>query len=101
MQTIDFIHPEDAAALEALQKIPVLPKVVKSFLDIGIEQLTTGLNMAMKVRLSPTQLPELYHILPPICELLDIKEPDFLTSRCRIFVLDLSTSDIVMKDIGS
>lgn len=77
MQTIDFIHPEDAAALEALQKIPVLPKVVKSFLDIGIEQLTTGLNMAMKVRLSPTQLPELYHILPPICELLDIKEPDF------------------------
>lgn len=73
----DFIHPEDAAALEALQKIPVLPKVIKSFLDIGVEQLTTGLNMAMKVRLSPTQLPELYHILPPICELLDIKEPDF------------------------
>lgn len=77
MQTIDFIHPEDAAALKALQKIPVLPTVVKTFMDIGAEQLQTGLNMASKVRLTPTQLPELYHILPPICELLDIKEPEF------------------------
>ena len=72
MQTIDFIHPEDA-----LKSIPVLPQVIKSFMDLGIEQLTTGLNMASKVKLSPTQLPELYNILPPICELLDIKEPDF------------------------
>lgn len=77
MQTIDFIHPEDAAALEALKKIPVLPAVIKSFMDLGVEQLQTGLNMASKVKLSPTQLPELYHILPSICELLDIKEPDF------------------------
>lgn len=74
---IEFIHPEDAAALEALKKIPVLPAVTKSFMDLGVEQLQTGLNMATKVRLSPTQLPHLYHILPPICELLDIKEPDF------------------------
>ena len=77
VQTIDFIHPEDAAALEALKKIPVLPKVTKAFMDLGAEQLQTGLNMASKVRLSPTQLPHLYHILPPICELLNIKEPDF------------------------
>ena len=46
-------------------------------MDLGAEQLQTGLNMASKVRLSPTPLPHLYHILPPICELLDIKEPDF------------------------
>ena len=77
MNPSDFIHPEDATALEALQKIPVLPKVLKSFMDLGIEQLQTGLNMASKVRLSPTQLPEIYHILPPICEMLDIEEPDF------------------------
>ena len=74
---IDFIHPEDAAALDALKKIPVLPVVIKTFMDLGAEQLQTGLNMASKVRLSPTQLPELYHLLPPICELLEIEEPDF------------------------
>lgn len=77
MRPPEFIHPEDAAALETLKKIPVLPSVVKAFMEIGAEQLMKGLNMASKVRLSPTQLPELYNILPPICEILDIKEPDF------------------------
>ena len=84
MQTIDFIHPEDAAALETLKKIPVLPRVIKSFMDLGIEQLQTGLNMASKVRLSPTQLPNLYHILPPICDLLNIKEPEFFLEMSPI-----------------
>lgn len=77
MQTIDFIHIEDAAALEALKKIPVLPKVTKAFMDLGFEQLQTGLDMASKVKPSPTQLLELYHIIPSIYELLDTKELDF------------------------
>lgn len=77
VQKIDFIHPEDAAALEALQNIPVLPAVTKSYMDLGAERYVTGINMASKVKLSPTQLPHLYHILPPICELLDIEEPEF------------------------
>jgi Zn-dependent protease with chaperone function len=77
MKPFEFIHPEDAAALETLKKIPVLPSVVRAFMDLGAEQLMKGLNMASKVRLSPTQLPELYNILPPICEILDIKEPEF------------------------
>lgn len=77
MKPSDFTHPEDAAALEALKKIPLLPKVIKGFMDLGAEQLQTGLNMASKVRLSPTQLPHLYYLLPPICKLLVIKEPEF------------------------
>ncbi len=77
MKPSDFIHPEDAAALDALKKIPVLPAVIKSFMDLGVEQLQTGLNMASKVKLSPNQLPHLYNILPPICELLGIEEPDY------------------------
>ena len=44
---------------------------------MGYEQLYVGLNRASKIKLSPTQLPELYNILPPICELLEIKEPEF------------------------
>lgn len=60
MKSSDFIHPEDAAALDALKKIPVLPAVIKSFMDLGVEQLQTGLNIASKVKLSPNQLPHLY-----------------------------------------
>lgn len=36
---VDFIHPEDAAALDALKKVPVLPAVTKSFMDLGIEHM--------------------------------------------------------------
>lgn len=72
-----FIHPEDESALKALKAIPVLPAILKKVMDVGAEQLYKGLNMASKVRLSPTQLPLLYNILPPICERLEIKEPEF------------------------
>lgn len=77
MQYTEFIHPEDAAALKALKSIPILPTIVKKVMDVGAEQLQTGLNIASKVKLSPTQLPRLYNILPPICERLEIKEPEF------------------------
>lgn len=46
-------------------------------MDIGAEQLQTGMNMATKIRLSPTQLPHLYNLLPPICEQLEIREPEY------------------------
>lgn len=73
----NFIHPEDAVALKTLESIPGLSRVVKSVMDIGLEQLMNGLNLAMKVRLSPQQLPQYYNLLPPICEQLGIEEPDF------------------------
>lgn len=77
MSPEDFIHPEDAVALNTLKAIPALSSVVKAFMNLGVEQLQTGLNLATKVKLSPLQLPQLYNILPPICEQLEIKEPDF------------------------
>ena len=77
MEAYEFTHPDDAAALKALESIPILPTIVKKVMDIGIEQMTYGTNMASKVLLSPTQLPKLYNILPPICNRLGIREPAF------------------------
>ena len=73
----DFIHPEDAAALRTLESIPGFPALVKKFLQIGLEQMQYGVNMASTIRLSPTQLPHLYNHLPPICRRLGIAEPEF------------------------
>ena len=73
----EFIHPSDAAALRQMESIPGFPTLVKKFLALGFEQLQYGLNMATAVRLSPTQLPELYNHLPPICQKLGIEEPEF------------------------
>lgn len=77
MSPTDFIHPEDAAALRQMEAIPGFPQMVKKILEIGLETMSYGLNMASSIRLSETQLPELYHHLPPICARLGIPEPEF------------------------
>ncbi len=73
----EFIHPEDEAALKQLESIPGFPSLVKKIMALGFEQLQYGINMATAIRLSPTQLPDLYKHLPPICDTLGIKEPEF------------------------
>lgn len=77
MKPSDFIHPEDAAALRQLEAIPGFPAIVKKFYALGYERLFYGTNMAKCIRLSETQLPELYRHLPPVCEKLGISEPEF------------------------
>jgi Zn-dependent protease with chaperone function len=77
IRTSDFIHPEDEAARRNLEAIPGFSSTLKGFLRLGYEQYYHGVNMASKIRLSKKQLPELYKRLPPICEKLQIAEPDF------------------------
>lgn len=77
MTPLDFRHPADAKALDALEKIPGFPTLVKKVMSLGLEQLKYGVNMATAVRLSPTQLPQIYNRLPPICAKLGIPEPEF------------------------
>lgn len=77
MNPTDFIHPEDAAALKQLEAIPGFSAILKKFLSIGFETMQYGLNMAKTIRLSETQLPELYGHLHPICTQLGIAEPEF------------------------
>ena len=76
-QITDFIHPEDAKALKALESIPGLRFLVKKFLELGYERMHYGINMASHIRLSPTQLPDIYKHLPPICEKLGMEIPEF------------------------
>lgn len=72
----EFIHPEDKIALENMEAIPGFSSLVKKFLEVGLETLYYGTNMASNIRLSATQLPRIYNHLPPICEKLGIPEPE-------------------------
>ena len=76
MNPKDFIHPEDAAALEQLERVPGLSALIKKALSLGLENLQYGINMASTVRLSEHQLPQYYNRLPPICERLGIEVPE-------------------------
>ncbi len=76
MSPSDFIHPEDAAALQQMESIPGFSTLVKKVLAVGLENLQYGVNMASTIRLSERQLPNLYKHLPPICQQLGIPEPE-------------------------
>ena len=73
----DYIHPEDEAARRNMEAIPGFAAAMKIFMRYYDEQLMHGLSMANKIRLSPTQLPDIYQKLPPICQRLSIDEPEF------------------------
>lgn len=76
MRPADFIHPEDAAALQQMESIPGFAMLIKKVMSIGLETLQYGVNMASTVRLSERQLPSIYRHLPPICQQLGIHEPE-------------------------
>lgn len=80
MNPKDFIHPEDAAAMEQLEHIPGFSTLVKKTLSLGLENLQYGMNIASSVRLSEKQLPQIYNRLPPICEQLGIEVPELYLS---------------------
>lgn len=71
-----FIHPEDEAALNAMKNVPGFDSLVKKFMQVGYETLLHGMNMASKIRLSESQLPEIFHRVTSICNKLDIPCPE-------------------------
>ena len=72
-----FIHPEDRDALEKLKAVPLLDSAVKKYMQVFTEDMFRGINMASKIRLGPSQLPEIHSLLRETCETLQIPEPEF------------------------
>ena len=72
-----FIHHQDKQALSFLKGIPFADATMKQIMKLYYERMTYGENMGNKIRMSPTQIPHIYHLLPPICEQLGIPEPEF------------------------
>ena len=71
-----FVHPSDEAALAKLKLVPGFNVATKWVMKFGVEQYCRGLYMANHIRLSPKQLPRIYNLLPPLCEILGIEVPE-------------------------
>ena len=76
MNIKELIHPEDAKALKALKSIPALPKIMEKIFEYGYDELSWSENVTTNLRLSETQMPEVYNRLPPICDRLGIPVPE-------------------------
>jgi Zn-dependent protease with chaperone function len=77
-----FIADTDKWALDKLQKIPLLPKVIHKFYELGLDRWFYCYNMSMSVRCGPTQYKTLYEIAKESAASLDMPEPEiYLTSN--------------------
>jgi len=61
--------------------IPLLQPTVKKYLLATAGRKPRHALLAGALRLGPRQLPEIYHLLPPICEALGIPEPELYLMR--------------------
>jgi len=75
--TYDFTHELDKQALAALEAIPGFSLLLKGFMKIFSERNARIVNLSSSVKLSEKQMPEIYNLLPPICEKLRIDMPEF------------------------
>jgi Zn-dependent protease with chaperone function len=77
----DFLHPMDLTARQQLERVPLLDKGVKAYLDMFTDRRVRQGLLASALRLGPHQLPEIYRLLPPICDAFGIPEPELFLAR--------------------
>jgi len=75
-----FVADTDRLALEALKKIPLLPKIIAKFYELGIDRWMYCYNMSMSVRCGPNQFKTIYEILRESADVLDMPEPEIYVS---------------------
>jgi Zn-dependent protease with chaperone function len=77
-----FVADTDKWALDKLTKIPLLPKLIHKFYELGLDRWFYVYNMSMAVRCGPTQYKTLYEIMRESAAILDMPEPElYLTSN--------------------
>lgn len=71
-----FVTEADRKALAALERVPLLPQVLRKFSELGLDRWLYCMNMAMSVRCGPKQYSSLHSILKESCAVLDMPEPE-------------------------
>lgn len=77
LQAVQFRHPLDQQATQALQRLPGLDLAVRLVMAPVAEEFFYLENIASSLRISDRQLPQLYQALVEACEVLDMEVPEF------------------------
>lgn len=75
LQSVQFRHPLDLEATQALQRLPGLDWLVRNLLGSMAEQIFYLENIGSSVLVSERQLPDLHQRLQEACHILDIETP--------------------------
>lgn len=75
-----FVAETDRKAMQALQAIPLLPKLVQKFYEVGMDRWIYCYNMATSVRCGPKQYGTLDRITRECAGILDMPVPELYVS---------------------
>lgn len=75
-----YQHPMDQVTLNALRAIPAFDTIVRQILKRGPEIGMKARYLGGAIRVTKSQCSHIYKLLPPICDMLGIKEPEFYFS---------------------
>lgn len=76
-----FSSDADRRAREALEKLPLLPQVIRKFHEMGVDRWMYSWNMAMSIRCGRRQYPTLQGILEECCAILDMPVPELYVAN--------------------
>jgi Zn-dependent protease with chaperone function/RNA polymerase subunit RPABC4/transcription elongation factor Spt4 len=71
-----FLSKTDQIALKNLQRIPMLPQLVRKFNELALDRVMYAQNSAESVRCGPKQFKTVYNLMREACSILHIPEPE-------------------------
>jgi Zn-dependent protease with chaperone function len=72
----DVVHPFDESAKRQLESMTGLQATVQAYMKVFSEREAHNVHLSECLRLGPQQVPEVYRLLPPICDAFGIPEPE-------------------------
>lgn len=80
-----FVSETDRVALENIQKIPLLPQILRKFHEMAWDKVSYARNSAESVRCGPNQFKTLHAMLRESCDILHITEPELYIKQAESF----------------
>jgi Zn-dependent protease with chaperone function len=94
-----FISPTDRLALQNLQKLPLLPLIIRKFNEFALDRMWYAQTAAESIRCGPNQFSTLYGILREGCEILHVPVPELYvqySDRYNAYTSGLNRTYIVL-----
>jgi hypothetical protein len=79
LNTNEYEHSLDKIALDALRKIPILPKLIE-LVEAPTSMVKRYAMLGSDLRVNERQFPTLYKMFQKACEILEVPEPLFYVS---------------------
>ncbi|MBO7271989.1 MAG: M48 family metallopeptidase [Bacteroidaceae bacterium] len=75
MNAKDIMHPDDAKAIQAMQKMKGFDKFVRVYMNLGYEAIYRGENMANMLLVTEESFPEIHAAFQEVVNKVGISEP--------------------------